>query len=71
LFSFLEPATSCAWVSAGPVDGAPDPEAPGEPELLQAAAAMISEAATATDAAGLDQRSASMFFLLWKMVNLL
>jgi hypothetical protein len=68
----LEPAISVGRLSeAGEaVEPAPAVE-PGEPELLHAAAAPITEAATAAVAARRGQRSLDIFFLLWKIADLL
>lgn len=73
--SFFDPATSAARLSEAvdlaPAELVPCAPEPAEPELPHAAAAPITNAATAAVAARRGQRSLDIFFLPWKIADLL
>jgi hypothetical protein len=58
-------------VELAPPEPLPCALEPGEPEVLHAAVAPITEAATAAVAISRGQRSLDIFFLLWKIADLL
>jgi hypothetical protein len=71
--SFLEPAMSAAWVcgAAAAAELAPGDDELEGPELLHAAAPAMRVEVIATVAARCGQWNLDIFFLLWKIADLL